>query len=99
MRYAAYVSSFRDGVSTFCHISVTLETCRDGSEASVNDDQSIEWHRARGCDSGSCTEVAYADGAYLVRNSTDPDGPILRFTPDEWAVFAQGVRDGDFDFS
>lgn len=40
---------------------------------------------------------ASVDGI-LVRNSTDPDGPVLHFTPQEWTAFVGGVRDGDFDF-
>jgi hypothetical protein len=34
----------------------------------------------------------------MVRNSTDPEGPVVRFTPEEWTAFVGGVRDGDFDF-
>ncbi len=64
----------------------------------MNDGQNIAWRRARGCESSNCVEVAYDDGTYLVRASTEPDGLILRFTPDEWLLFAQGIRDGDFDF-
>jgi Domain of unknown function (DUF397) len=45
-----------------------------------------------------CLEVAdLADGGWVVRNSKDPAGPTLRFTPAEWAVFITGVRDGKFD--
>jgi hypothetical protein len=34
----------------------------------------------------------------LVRNSTEPSGPVLSFTRTEWVAFVGGVRDGDFDF-
>jgi Domain of unknown function (DUF397) len=40
---------------------------------------------------------ANADGV-LVRNSSDPGGPVVHFTPQEWTAFVGGVRDGDFDF-
>ena len=36
-------------------------------------------------------------GAVAVRDSKDPEGPKLVFTPDEWRAFAAGVRDGEFD--
>jgi len=32
-----------------------------------------------------------------MRDSKDPDGPKLVFTPAEWAAFVAGVRDGEFD--
>lgn len=56
----------------------------------------MSWRRASGCDSNTCVEVAYADDV-LVRDSKDPDGPVLRFTPDEWTAFTEGVRGGEFD--
>ncbi len=47
---------------------------------------------------GNCVEVAsLADGEIGVRNSRDRGGPVLSFTPDEWAAFVGGVRNGDFD--
>jgi Domain of unknown function (DUF397) len=47
---------------------------------------------------GNCVEVAdLPDGGVGVRNSRDPDGPVLQFTPDEWTAFLGGVRNGEFD--
>jgi len=47
---------------------------------------------------GNCVEVArLRDGQIGVRDSKDPDGPVLRFTPSEWAAFTGGVRNGEFD--
>lgn len=34
-----------------------------------------------------------------VRDSKDPDGAALAFTPDEWEAFTAGVRGGEFDLS
>jgi hypothetical protein len=31
-----------------------------------------------------------------VRDSKDLDGPVLAFTPDEWADFTLGVKEGRF---
>jgi hypothetical protein len=46
----------------------------------------------------NCVEVAsFTDGAVAVRDSNNPTGPALRFTPTEWAAFTAGVRDGEFD--
>ncbi len=47
---------------------------------------------------GNCVEVAYLPGGGIgVRNSRDPGGPVLRFTPDEWRAFLGGARNGEFD--
>jgi hypothetical protein len=52
------------------------------------------WHHYA-CDSGSCIEVAKSDEMILIRDSKDPDGPVLRFSQDEWNAFVLGVRQGD----
>jgi hypothetical protein len=42
---------------------------------------------------GNCVEVADLPGGGVgVRNSRDPGGGFLRFTPDEWRAFLGGVR-------
>jgi len=38
-----------------------------------------------------------ADRLFLLRDSKDPHGPILTFTPNEWLAFVGGVKDGEFD--
>ncbi|MGW3955891.1 DUF397 domain-containing protein [Streptomyces sp. NPDC004752] len=48
---------------------------------------------------GACVEVKkLADGRVAVRQSTDPDGPALVFTPREMTSFLTGVKSGDADF-
>jgi hypothetical protein len=47
---------------------------------------------------GQCVEVAASPGHVLVRDSKDPQGPVLAFTPDEWRAFADGIRSGEFRF-
>jgi hypothetical protein len=47
---------------------------------------------------GNCVEVAgLPEGEIGVRNSRDAQGPVLRFTSDEWHAFLGGVRNGEFD--
>jgi hypothetical protein len=66
------------------------------------------WHKSSssysGGKGGACVEVAVVPGSkegsdYVItmRNSKDPDGPVLTFTPDEWHAFTLGVQDGEFD--
>jgi hypothetical protein len=47
---------------------------------------------------GNCVEVAdLTPGIIGVRDSKDPEGAVLRFTPGEWKAFVGGVRNGEFD--
>jgi hypothetical protein len=47
---------------------------------------------------GNCVEVALLpDGGWAVRDSREPEGPILFFTPAEVDAFVAGVKDGEFD--
>jgi hypothetical protein len=57
------------------------------------------WHKStRSNDGGNCVEVAgNLPGVVAVRDSKDPSGPALIFTPAEWAAFTGGVKDGEFD--
>lgn len=42
---------------------------------------------------GNCVEVAsLSSRAVGVRDSKNSDGPVLRFTPDQWVSFLRGVR-------
>ena len=44
---------------------------------------------------GNCVEVASLPGGEIgVRNSRDPEGPVLRFTPGEWDAFVDRARLG-----
>ena len=57
------------------------------------------WQKSRMSNpSGNCVEVArLPGGGFAVRNSRDPHGPALVYTPDEMAAFILGAKDGDFD--
>ena len=47
---------------------------------------------------GNCVEVANLPGDEIgIRDSKDSEGPVLRFTPDEWHAFLGGIRKGEFD--
>jgi hypothetical protein len=47
---------------------------------------------------GNCVEVAMnLPGIIAVRDSKNPNGPALVFTPAEWKAFLGGVRLGEFD--
>lgn len=55
--------------------------------------------RKSSCSGGTtdnCVEVATnLPGVVAVRDSKDPSGPVLAFTPSVWRDFLRGVRAGD----
>ncbi|MBT2229475.1 DUF397 domain-containing protein [Nonomuraea sp. NEAU-A123] len=51
-----------------------------------------------GSNGGNCVEVADLSGGHRgIRDSKNPTGPALIFTPGEWSAFIGGVKDGEFD--
>jgi hypothetical protein len=60
----------------------------------------VHWQKSRRSNpSGNCVELAELPdgGGVAVRNSRDPYGPALIYTPEEIKAFILGARDGDFD--
>ncbi|BCJ63820.1 DUF397 domain-containing protein [Polymorphospora rubra] len=55
------------------------------------------WQRAEGDASDGAVEVAFVDDLIGLRNSADPDGPVLVFTRSEWDAFVGGAQLGEFD--
>ncbi|GGP01573.1 DUF397 domain-containing protein [Nonomuraea glycinis] len=72
-----------------------------------------QWRKSTfsGDNGGNCVEVAeltsrlegarpgHDDTLIAVRDSKDPDGPKLFFTPAEWDAFLNGVKANEFDRS
>jgi hypothetical protein len=51
------------------------------------------WRRSsRSGTNGNCLEAAATGTAVAVRDSKDPDGPRLVFTPAAWQAFATAVK-------
>ncbi|RDI49967.1 DUF397 domain-containing protein [Nocardia mexicana] len=44
-----------------------------------------------------CVEVALMKDIVGVRDSKNPDGPTLAFTPTEWAAFTTGIRNNKYN--
>ncbi|GAB2690032.1 DUF397 domain-containing protein [Nocardia thraciensis] len=57
-----------------------------------------KWFKSsRSAGGKECVEVAHLDAGMVgVRDSKNPTGPALVFTPGEWDAFTTGVRDGEF---
>jgi hypothetical protein len=46
-----------------------------------------------GSNGGNCVEVAdNQPGVVYVRDSKDPDGPVLTFEPDSWRAFVEDIK-------
>ena len=46
---------------------------------------------------GDCVEMRRNGEGIEVRDSKDPDGPTLLYTPSEFAAWLDGARKGEFD--
>jgi hypothetical protein len=60
------------------------------------------WHKSShsGSNGGQCVEVARnLPGIVAVRDSKDPLGHSLAFTPAQWESFISGTRSGELDLS
>lgn len=59
----------------------------------------VSWRKASASNpSGDCVEVAaLAGGDIAMRNSREPHGPALVYTPAEIAAFLAGAKAGEFD--
>lgn len=51
----------------------------------------------KGCESFYCIEVQVLKTKVKIRDSKDPDGPVLSFDLEEWENFQNAVRRGVFD--
>lgn len=57
-----------------------------------------QWRKSSysGTSNGSCVEADDANPGH-VRDSKDPHGPTLAFTPTAWQTFVTSIRTGDFE--
>jgi hypothetical protein len=58
-----------------------------------------EWRTSSHSEGDACVEVADGPDGVRLRDSKDPDGPVLAFDAEDWTAFIAGVRRGDFDRS
>lgn len=59
---------------------------------------SNEWHKSsRSGSNGQCVEARLAGSHTDVRDSKNPAGPILTFTPNAWRAFVASIKSDDFD--
>jgi Domain of unknown function (DUF397) len=49
----------------------------------------------RSAGNGACVEVAGTESGIAVRDSKDPDGPVLHFRAGAWQRFVDALRSSD----
>lgn len=80
-------------------MTTTSPQSRPNTGRTVHDTRGepLPWRKA--CpNNATCVEIAaLPDGGAAIRDSKNPDGPVLRFGDDEWAVFLSAVKAGRFD--
>jgi hypothetical protein len=58
----------------------------------------LNWRKAkRSMNNGNCAEVAAVIGMVAVRDSKDPQGPVLQYPVMSWHSFLAATRNGRFD--
>ncbi|MGP3979688.1 DUF397 domain-containing protein [Streptomyces sp. KR80] len=57
-----------------------------------------QWRKSSysGDTGGDCVEIAPAPHAVAIRDSKNPDGPVLTFTPAAFAAFVDAAANGGF---
>ncbi|SEG87470.1 protein of unknown function [Thermomonospora echinospora] len=66
--------------------------------AFIPDPSRAAWRKStRSSGTGACVEVAKLRQLIGVRDSKNPDGPKLSFTPRTWEAFNAGIKSGDYD--
>lgn len=63
------------------------------------DQTAAKWFKSSRSHGGKdCVEVAHLENGHVgVRDSKNPTGPALVFTPGEWDAFLAGAKSGEFD--
>lgn len=65
----------------------------------MNDVSSVRWRKSTrsGAEGGDCVEVAGLPGAVAVRDSKDPEGPVLGLSHSAFRALTRDIHAGRFD--
>lgn len=68
--------------------------CTRTKGSSLISSDSLTWRRSQRCDNATCVEVARTIAGVAMRDSTHPDGPVLRFPATAWDQLMADLRAG-----
>lgn len=69
-----------------------METWTRSSHCDTGSCVEVAWNTSSHCQHGDCVEVGHGEDQVLMRDSKDPDGPVLRFTRNQWQEFIQFLK-------
>jgi hypothetical protein len=53
----------------------------------------LQWRKARrSANNGACVELAGANGVVAIRDSKDPEGPVLTYSADTFRRFLEAAK-------
>lgn len=55
------------------------------------------WRVSSRCDGGACVMVGHHEGAILIADAAQPNGPHIAYTLAAWRDFLLGIMQGSFD--
>ena len=56
----------------------------------------LQWRKARrSANNGACVELAGTNGQVTIRDSKDPEGPVLKYSARAFRSFLDAARKGD----
>jgi hypothetical protein len=61
------------------------------------DGSGVFWRKSSYSSSSSCFEMSRQADKVLVRDSKNPDGPVLSFDAEQFDAFIEAVKRGEFD--
>lgn len=60
--------------------------------------RNLDWRKAaRSAGNGACVEIAQVNGQIAVRDSKDPEGPILSYSARVFRSFLRATKNGSID--
>jgi hypothetical protein len=54
-------------------------------------ESALAWQKSTRCDNNQCVEIARITAGVVIRDSTRPDGGLLRFSRRDWESFVAGL--------
>jgi hypothetical protein len=58
----------------------------------------LNWRKSRFSGMTNCVEVATTPSIVALRDSKDPESPVLRYPVSRWTDFLEAAKSGTFDY-